>query len=73
MKTFAKLFQVLHQTKRLADPQFQWQHTRTLVLLLTQLHHPELGQLSGVLCTACHHVENQRVKVMSCSWDGGFW
>lgn len=42
-------------------------------MLFSQLHHPEFSQVIGILCMAHHHVEDERVEVMSCSRDGGFW
>lgn len=73
MKAPAQFGQVLHQTKSPAGPQFPRQVTGPLCLLLTQLHNPKLIQVAGALCVARHNVEDQRVKVVSRSWDGGFW
>ncbi|MEQ2180971.1 hypothetical protein GOODEAATRI_006711 [Goodea atripinnis] len=73
MKTLTESVQIFHQTESPASLQLWQQNTRLFVLLCMQLHHPELGQLGGTLSVAGHNCENQRVKVMSCSWDGMFW
>lgn len=73
MKALAESVQIFHQAESPARLQLWQQHTRALVLFRIQLHHPELGQLSGTPGVTGHHVENQRVKVTSCSWDGMFW